>query len=69
LSSCFDLPNLLFLTFLVDVSKYVIKNKVSGRLLGKDECLDEFLELGRFVGCFTDDLYDNVIEGGLGIDV
>jgi hypothetical protein len=31
--------------------------------------LDEFLEFGGLVGCFTDDLYDDVIEGGLGIDV
>ena len=69
MSSCFDLPKLLFLTFLVDVSEDVIENEVSGRLLGKNECLDEFLELGGFIGCFTDDLYDDVIEGGLGIDV
>jgi hypothetical protein len=37
--------------------------------LCKDKGLDEFLEFGGLVGCFTDDLYDDVIEGGLGIDV
>jgi hypothetical protein len=37
--------------------------------LRKDEGLNEFLELGRFVGCFTDDLNDDVLEGGLGVNI
>lgn len=37
--------------------------------MGKDEGLAEFLELGRLVGGFTDDLDDDVVEGSLGVDV
>jgi hypothetical protein len=37
--------------------------------LGKDKGLDELLEFGGFVGCFTDDLNDDVVIGSLGIDV
>lgn len=55
--------------FLVDISEDIIENKVSGGLLGKDEGLAEFLELGRLVGGFTDDLDDDVVEGSLGVDV
>ena len=61
--------NLLLLTFLIYVSEDVIENKVSGGLLGEDEGLTEFLELGGFVRGFTDDLNDDVLEGTLGVDV
>jgi hypothetical protein len=61
--------NLLFLTLLIDVSEDIIQNKVSGRLLRKDEGLDEFLELSRFVGCLADDLNDDVVDGSLRINV
>jgi hypothetical protein len=37
--------------------------------LGKDKCLDKLLELGRFIGGFTDDLNNDVVVGCLGIDV
>ena len=56
-------------TFLVDIPEDVIENKVSGGLFGKDEGLAEFLELGRLVGGFTDNLDNDVIEGSLGVDV
>ena len=65
-SSCI---NLFVFTFLIDIPENVIENKVSGGLLGKDEGLAEFLELGRLVGGFTDDLDDDVVEGSLGVDV
>jgi hypothetical protein len=61
--------NRFLLTLLVYVSEDIVKNEVSGGLLGEDECLDKLLELGGFVGCFTDDLNDDVVVGSLGIDV
>jgi hypothetical protein len=38
-------------------------------LLGKDKGLDKLLELGRFIGGFTNDLNDDVVVGCLGIDI
>jgi len=61
--------NKLLLTLIIYVSEDIIKDEVSSRLLGKDEGLNKLLELSGLVGCFTDDLNDNVIVGGLGIDV
>jgi hypothetical protein len=61
--------NQFLLTLIIYVPENIVQNEVSGRLLGKDEGLDKLLELGRFVGCFTDDLNDDVIVGCLGIDV
>jgi hypothetical protein len=61
--------NGLLLAFLIYVSEDIVKNEVSGRLLGEDECLDKLLEFGGFVGCFTDDLNDDIVVGSLGIDV
>ena len=61
--------DLLLLTFLVDVSEDVIKDKVSGWLLSENEGLDELLELGRLVGGLTNDLDDNVVEGSLRVNV
>jgi hypothetical protein len=60
---------LLLLSFLIDVAEDIIEYKVSGGLFGQDEGLDEFLELGRFVGGFTDDLNDDAIVGALRIDI
>ena len=37
--------------------------------MGKDKGLDKLLELGRFIGGFTDDLNNDVVVGCLGIDV
>jgi len=61
--------NGLLLAFLIYVSEDIVKNEISGRLLGEDECLDKLLEFGGFVGCFTDDLNDDIVVGSLGIDV
>lgn len=38
-------------------------------MLGKDKGLDKLLQLGRFIGGFTDDLNNDVVVGCLGIDV
>jgi hypothetical protein len=38
-------------------------------LLGKDKGLDKLLQLGRFIGGFTDDLNNDVVVGCLGINV
>ena len=64
-----SIVNRLLLTLLVYVSEDIIENEVSGWLLGKDKRLNELLEFGGFVGCFTDDLNDDVVVGSLGIDI
>lgn len=61
--------NLLLLAFLIDVSEDIIENEVTGGLLSEDEGLDEFLKLSRVIGCFTDDLDDDVVKGSLGVDI
>jgi hypothetical protein len=61
--------NQFLLALVIYISENIIQDEVSGRLLGKNESLDKFLELGRFVGRFSDDLNDDVIVGCLGIDV
>jgi hypothetical protein len=54
--------NSLLFTLLVYVSEDVVQNEVASRLLCEDKGLDEFLEFGGFVRCFTDNLYDDVVE-------
>jgi hypothetical protein len=57
------------LVFLLNVSEDIVENEVSGWLFGQDEGLTKLLELGGFVGCFTDDLNDDAILGSLRIDI
>jgi hypothetical protein len=61
--------NNLLLGLLVDVAEDVVKNEVSGWLLGEDEGLDELLQLGRLVGGLANDLDDDGLVRALGVDV
>ena len=60
---------MFLLALFIDVSEDVVENEVSGRLLGKNEGLAEFLELSRLVGGFANDLDDDVVKRSLGVDV
>lgn len=59
----------LLLVVLIDESEYVVENKVSGGLLGENESLDELSRLSSLVRGLANDLDNNVVKGGLGIDV
>lgn len=59
----------LGLLTLINVSQDIIQQVVSSRLAGEDESLDEFLGLFVLVGNLADDLDDNVIVRGLGVDI
>ena len=59
----------LLLALIIYVSEDVVENEVAGGLLGQDEGLDKLLELSGLVGCFADNLDDDVVVGSLGIDV
>jgi hypothetical protein len=54
--------NRLILTLLINISEYIVQDKVASRLLCKDKGLDKLLELGGLVGCFTDNLNDDVVK-------
>lgn len=60
---------MLLLSLLVDVAEDIIENEISSGLLSKDEGLDELFEFGGFVGCFTDYLNNDIIEGALRVNV
>lgn len=59
----------LLLNLLVDVSEDVVQDEVTGWLLGENERLDELLQLGGLVGRLSNDLDDDGLVGGLGVDV
>jgi len=59
----------LLLELLLDVSEHVVENKISGWLLGENECLNKFLWLSILVGCLSDNLDNDVLVGSLGVDI
>ena len=58
-----------FFLFLSDVAEDVVENKVSVGLASEDEGLGELAVGQRLVRDFTDDLDDDVLVGGLRVDV
>jgi hypothetical protein len=52
-----------------DVAEDVVQDKVAVGLGGENESLGELLVRGRLVGDLANDLDDNVVIRGLGIDV
>lgn len=59
----------LLVVLLVNVSQDIIENKVARRLLCEDEGLDKLLGLGALVGGLANNLDNNVLKRGLGVDV
>lgn len=59
----------LILALLVDESEDVVQNKVTLGLLRKDKGLAKLLGLAGFVRGLANDLDDDVVKGGLGVDV
>lgn len=59
----------LFLFLVVDISQDVVDDEVAGGLRREDKGLDELLGLSGLDGALTNDLDDDVVERGLGIDV
>ena len=60
---------IIFVLFPGDVAEDVVKYIVARRLLGQDECLDEFAVRLGLVGDLANDLDENVFERFLRIDV
>ncbi|TDZ18404.1 hypothetical protein Cob_v008630 [Colletotrichum orbiculare MAFF 240422] len=58
-----------FLLIIADVSQDIVHHEVAGGLRSKDEGLNELLGLSRLDGALADDLNDDVVEGGLRVDV
>lgn len=59
----------LVVIFFVNVSPDIVQNEVTRGLLGQNEGLGKLSRLGAFVRCLTNDLDDNALERGLGVDV
>jgi hypothetical protein len=59
----------ILILFIKKITEDIVENEVTVWLFGKDKGLNELSVWCRFVRDFSDDLYDDILEGSLRIDI